>query len=591
MMPRFGSAKYVGEGLGQLATGVVIGRQNRKLNEAESAGRKSADDLFSRLFGTANSARSPEVRGPLSVLGVAPEGASLPAPDPNSPHALGDAAMAALGKPRMETGADAASIKAGLVARGLPEHIADGFMMNFDDESGMDPGINEANPVVPGSRGGFGLYQLTGSRRHAYEAFAAERGVPFDDVDAQLDFLMAELQGTEAAAWEKISRTQDAGQAGAAIVNHFLRPAEEHRASRTARYTGGQGYTADNYGGPQGGIPMAELQLALQNPWLSGDQKAMIAGMIEQQTQAADPMRALELEKAQIELEALRSPGVSQDAYTDGAPAGTMWIDPNDRTAGVKDIPGYRGPADKDPLEALKARAKEGGLVEGTDAYRNFMINNGPANGMIIESTPDGGLRVVQGDAVAGAKPLTEGQSKDVVYATRAEGALATLDPIAGALTSRSAVAADWLPMGLGGGMQTDDYQIAKTAGDEFLQAILRKDTGAAITSQEQVLYGETYLPRPGDSEARLQYKAEARKRAVEALKGGMSASAIVAQEKALERSGGIPQAERYGKPPAGGGNMDFSKMGIPEIGQVDIGSLTPEQMDALEKRMTELGL
>lgn len=35
----------------------------------------------------------------------------------------------------------------------------------------------------------------------------------------------------------------------------------------------------------------------------------------------------------------------------------------------------------------------------------------------------------------------------------------------------------------------------------------------------------------------------------------------------------------------------DFSKMGLAEIGQVDIGSLTPEQMDALEKRMTELGL
>lgn len=231
--------------------------------------------------------------------------------------------------------------------------------------------------------------------------------------------------------------------------------------------------------------------------------------------------------------------GMTQDAFTDGAPAGTMWIDPRDRTAGVRDIPGYRGPADKDPLAALKARAKEGGLIEGTPEYRTFMINNGPANGMIIESTPEGGLRVVQGDAVAGAKPFTEGQSKDIVYATRAEGALSALDPIASALTSRGEVAADWLPMGLGGGLQSDDYQVAKTAGDEFLQAILRKDTGAAITAGEQSLYGETYLPRPGDSEARLKYKAEARQRAVAALKGGMSAAQIVAQEKALEKSMG----------------------------------------------------
>ena len=231
--------------------------------------------------------------------------------------------------------------------------------------------------------------------------------------------------------------------------------------------------------------------------------------------------------------------GFDQDNFTDGAPSGTMWIDPNNRAAGVKAIPGYREPVD-DPLAALKARAKEGGLVEGTPEYRTFMINNGPASGMIIESTPDGGIRVVQGDAVAGAKPFTEGQSKDIVYATRAEGALASLDPIANALTSRGEVAADWLPMGLGGGMQTDEYQVAKTAGDEFLQAILRKDTGAAITTQEQALYGETYLPRPGDSPARLQYKQEARKRAVEALKGGMSPAQIIAQEKALEKAGGV---------------------------------------------------
>lgn len=39
------------------------------------------------------------------------------------------------------------------------------------------------------------------------------------------------------------------------------------------------------------------------------------------------------------------------------------------------------------------------------------------------------------------------------------------------------------------------------------------------------------------------------------------------------------------------GASLDFSKMGLAEIGQVDIGSLTPEQMDALERRMTELGL
>ena len=50
-------------------------------------------------------------------------------------------------------------IIAGLVARGMPLHIAQGVVANMKAESGLQPGINEIAPVVPGSRGGFGLNQ------------------------------------------------------------------------------------------------------------------------------------------------------------------------------------------------------------------------------------------------------------------------------------------------------------------------------------------------------------------------------------------------------------------------------------------------
>ena len=125
----------------------------------------------------------------------------------------------------------------GLVARGLEPHVAEGFIMNFKDESGLNPGINEANPLVKGSRGGFGLYQLTGPRRREYEAFADAKGVDYSDVDAQLDFLVMELDGSEKSAGAKIRNTSTAGEAGVAIVNHFLRPAKSHRTSRAAKYS------------------------------------------------------------------------------------------------------------------------------------------------------------------------------------------------------------------------------------------------------------------------------------------------------------------------------------------------------------------
>ncbi len=133
---------------------------------------------------------------------------------------------------------DPNEIREKLIARGLPPHIADGFIMNFQDESGFDPGINERNPIVPGSRGGFGLYQLTGPRRVAYEKFASERGVDPSDVDAQLDFMMMELEGPEKAAARSIMSAPDAGSAAAAIVRDFLRPSAEYRDQRASSYLG-----------------------------------------------------------------------------------------------------------------------------------------------------------------------------------------------------------------------------------------------------------------------------------------------------------------------------------------------------------------
>lgn len=134
---------------------------------------------------------------------------------------------------------EAPVIKAKLLERGIPEHVADGFVANFADESGLNSGINERNPTVEGSRGGYGLYQLTGPRRVAYEKFAADRGVSPSDVDTQLDFLVSELKGPEAGAAAKIFAAPDSGTAAAAIATNFLRPNAKSLAERVAKYTSG----------------------------------------------------------------------------------------------------------------------------------------------------------------------------------------------------------------------------------------------------------------------------------------------------------------------------------------------------------------
>ncbi|MCA0338451.1 MAG: hypothetical protein LCH99_01810 [Proteobacteria bacterium] len=139
----------------------------------------------------------------------------------------------------------------------------------------------------------------------------------------------------------------------------------------------------------------------------------------------------------------------------------------------------------------------------------------------------------------AGLKPLTEQQSKDTVYSVRAEGALPLIDEMGNALTSLSESVGGQVPA-VGNYLKTPEYQQAEQAGREFLAAILRKDTGAAITSQEMAEYGAVYLPRPGDSPEVLAQKQASRARALAALKAGMPPNAITAQQNALK---GISEA------------------------------------------------
>lgn len=143
---------------------------------------------------------------------------------------------------------------ASLVQRGVPLHVAQGVVMNFQDESGLNTGIQEKAPLS--GRGGFGLAQWTGPRRIALEDYARSQGKSIDDPDVQLDFFMHENQTVEAPAWKQVLSAPTAQEAAVAFVNKWERPASQHAASRTARYMGqGPGEGAGHFGGTGLGTP------------------------------------------------------------------------------------------------------------------------------------------------------------------------------------------------------------------------------------------------------------------------------------------------------------------------------------------------
>lgn len=247
-------------------------------------------------------------------------------------------------------------------------------------------------------------------------------------------------------------------------------------------------------------------------------------------TAPPDPMDALDLEKKRLEIDALRNP------------PGPEWRNAT-------------------PEEAARYGATAGQISTKTGEFKKTGDGNGITQTI---RNPDGTETTIQiggrGGAGGGGK-FTEGQSKDNVYATRAEGALAKLEApaasggtVADGLSSLPDNLAARIPV-VGNYLTDEGYQVAETAGQEFLQAILRKDTGAAITAQEQALYGETYLPRPGDSPQRLAYKKEARVRALEALKSGMSVDQLATIARAeAQIMAALAAGDAGAPPPAAGG-------------------------------------
>ena len=275
----------IGEGLSSLGQAIAYRRLMKQADAGDAAGRAAYDE------------KRPSVLG--SLMGGSLGRNSAPAFNPSAnPAGLDPSIIKAVDRVNPQE----AYIRAGLIERGMAPHIADGFVMNFKDESGLNPGINEVAPIVPGSRGGFGLAQWTGPRRVALEKFAAERGAAPSDANVQMDFLMTELQGPESSAASSIFAAPDAGSAAAAIATDFLRPAPEHLSRRVAEYTGGQM-------NPGASIPA--LMELLSDPYAPESDKMVLGMLLEQQMaqmQPPDPMQALDMEYKQAQIDQMRAP-------------------------------------------------------------------------------------------------------------------------------------------------------------------------------------------------------------------------------------------------------------------------------------------
>lgn len=145
--------------------------------------------------------------------------------------------------------------------------------------------------------------------------------------------------------------------------------------------------------------------------------------------------------------------------------------------------------------------------------------------------SPDGSsLVAIPGGPSDPTKKLTEVQSKDLAYYQRGSAALAKLDDDrAAAMSSTWNSTFGEAPFGLGNVLQTQSSRQGKQAAAEFLAAILRKDSGAALTKSDFDIYGTIFMPQMGDDPDTLAQKAASRRQALESLRAGLGSAQILA--------------------------------------------------------------
>jgi len=156
------------------------------------------------------------------------------------------------------------------------------------------------------------------------------------------------------------------------------------------------------------------------------------------------------------------------------------------------------------------------------------------------EATPNGGITLTQnadgstttqiGGSRAG-KP-TEDQGKSLGLYNRGAAANKMLEgPLEKELTDFIQTNADKiLPLGIDNYFKTPAFQRATVWANGFLTAVLRKETGAAVTEAEWQIYGPMFLPMPGDDESAIADKRQMRRIAMDGIKKGLGPLEAIAE-------------------------------------------------------------
>lgn len=184
-------------------------------------------------------------------------------------------------------------------------------------------------------------------------------------------------------------------------------------------------------------------------------------------------------------------------------------------------------------------------------------------SGTARQATGADGAPVVAGGK--GPKPLNEGQAKALLFGSR----MAIADELMNELASKGKLFPNIVKQGLetvplvGGGLSmaanfgaTDAEQQVEQAQRDFINAVLRRESGASIAPTEFSNARIQYFPQPGDSPEVIKQKAANRRTAIEGMKADFGDAGMPRFLETVRGARAVRNAPKAQPKPAQGGDI-----------------------------------
>ncbi len=217
-----------------------------------------------------------------------------------------------------------------------------------------------------------------------------------------------------------------------------------------------------------------------------------------------------------------------------------------DRSYGLQEKQALYGMQEKPAIHSVKDAAGNEQLVRVSPSGQAMKIDTG------IDSTAQ--------NPFSYPGKMTESQSKDALYADRMMNAekVFSVPETVEAAQSTTQRALGMLPgAGTLYNLNSEDYQKFDQAQRDFINATLRRESGAVINENEFANARRQYFPTPGDTPAVIQQKRQNRLSAIRGIAAGAGPSFVPAS--IIDEGGNLVPNPRKSQPKAQGGNIDVN--------------------------------